>query len=219
MIRLAVTVSVLASLLASRLAAADDYVAIDRPLPRLAPERVRAASDERPFVPHINTGLEGGTNGDIASLVWRTHVGLSYALGGGRIRPTIGGGATFGWGTLSAADARALDGTVDVGYLDLGPELQVGLRFADGGVVDTRVFASAAYLRTDLDERLMLDAVGGIGGTRGMRFSVGVNWADQIVKSRSEDAFWWFLLPQQAELQWTDSAGSRRMGVTLSYGI
>jgi hypothetical protein len=74
----------------------------------------------------------------------------------------IGGGATLGLGKLSVDDPRALDGSVDIRYFDYGPEAQLGVRFVNGGIVDTRMFASFAYLRTELDERLMIDAVGGV---------------------------------------------------------
>ncbi|MEO8705385.1 MAG: hypothetical protein ABI867_35405 [Kofleriaceae bacterium] len=178
------------------------------------------------FVPHVNVGFEGSGGGDTVSALVRTHIGASKSFGNTHWRPSIGIGATFGYGLLSVTDPRALDGSVDIGYLDYGPELQVGMRIGNGGMVDNRVFASFAYLKTDLDDRLMLDAVGNVGGTRGMRMSIGASWADRMgnfaARSDSkEDDYNWviMLLPQQVELGWERSAGSDRLGVTLSYGI
>jgi len=137
------------------------------------------------------------------------------------VRPMIGGGATLGLGKLSVHDPRALDGSVDIRYFDYGPQVQLGLRFVNGGIVDTRVFASFAYLRTELDERLRIDAVGGVGGNRGMRASLGMNWADYPGRDdgRRGTDYLLLLLPQQLELGWMRSAGSDRLGITMSYGI
>jgi len=129
-----------------------------------------------PIAPYVNTGIEilGGANS--WSYASRTHVGLDIAWGAGRIRPSIGGGGTFGLGTLEVPDPRALSGRVAIGYYEVGPELRLGLRWVDGGIVDSQVFASFAYLCTDLDARLMLDSVDGVAGDRGMRAALGFNW-------------------------------------------
>jgi len=204
-------------------------VPLGQPLEALGPVSL-GRNFEREAVPialHLNVGIEANGAPNVASAILRTHVGISWALGRGRVRPMIGGGATFGYGALSVGDPRALDGTVAIGYLDYGPEAQIGLRFVDGGAVDMRVFASFAYLSTDLDDRLMLDAVGGVGGTRGMRAMLGLNWADRQAQAaapdhtgKGGDADWLImLLPQQVELGWIRSAGSDRVGITLSYGI
>lgn len=181
-----------------------------------------------PFSPHANIGFEL-LGGEATSIGFRTHIGVDKAVGTGRVRPSLGVGGTFGLATLSIADARALDGTVNVGQFDWGPEVQLGLRWVDGGIVDTRLFASFAYLHVDLDDRLMLDPIAGVGGDRGLRASLGASWADAMGRAVDRDmrrgdkegAYSWlmFLAPQQAELSWMRSAGSDRVGVTLSYGI
>lgn len=182
-----------------------------------------------PVSPHINTGLEILGGPEAWSVASRTHVGLSIPLGyRGRIRPTIGFGGTFALGSLEVEDPRALSGAVSIGYYEVGPEARIGLRWVDGGIVDPQVFASFAYLRTTLDARLMLDAVEGVEGTRGMRAAIGANWAQPLMRAvangngRKDDdlsSLMLLLVPEQAELSWERSCGSERVGVTLSYGI
>jgi len=178
-----------------------------------------------PTALHVNTGVEILGGADVSSVAWRTHVGLSVAWGRPRLRPSIGFGGTFGLGALHVADPRSLSGRVSLGYYEVGPEVRVGLRWVDGGIVDPQVFVSYAYLRTDLDERLMLDAVEGVGGGRGKRASLGVNWAQQMGEAAARtgrgNGWNWtaVLLPQQLEVTWERSCGSDRYGVTLSYGI
>jgi len=162
---------------------------------------------------HANAGVEilGGSN--VTSSGLRTHLGIDKSIGTSRVQPDL---------ALGVSDARALDGTVSIGYRDWGPEAQLGLRWVDGGIVDTRVFASFSYLRVDLDSRLMLDAVEGVGGDRGMRATIGATWADRVFRDRGENSgIDWLLLfaPQQVEAGWLRSAGSDRFGVTLSWGF
>jgi len=145
----------------------------------------------------------------------RLHGGLTQAFGDGSVRPFIGAGGTFGGGNLHKDDMRALSGTLSLGYLEYGPEAMVGVRFVDGGYLDTRVFASAAYLFTNIDQRIAIDAVDGVGNTsRGFRAAIGANWAD-----RFENSWILYLLPQQIEVDYERSLGTARYGVTLSYGI
>jgi hypothetical protein len=182
-----------------------------------------------PVSPHLNTGLEILGGPDAWSVASRTHVGLSIPLGyRGRIRPTIGFGGTFALGSLEVEDPRALSGTVSLGYYEVGPEARIGLRWVDGGIVDPQVFASFAYLRTTLDERLMLDAVEGVEGTRGVRAAIGASWVQPLMRAvasgdgRKDDGLsrlMLLLVPHQAELSWERSCGSERVGVTLGYGI
>jgi hypothetical protein len=180
-----------------------------------------------PIAPHANLGLELLGGSGAWSLSSRGHAGITAALGHGRVRPSIGAGATFAAGELDVADPRALSGSVSIGYYEAGPELRLGLRWVDGGLVDPQLFASFAYLRTDLDHRLMLDAVEGVGGKRGMRAALGVNWAQhmgQIAaasgKDKDSDLDWVVLiLPDQAEVSWERSCGFDRVGLTLGWGI
>ena len=114
--------------------------------------------------------------------------------------------------------------------MDVDPAGPPGVR-SDAGAGPSeealqQLFASFAYLRTSLDERLMLDAVDGVEGTRDMRAALGFNWAQQSGRAArndgSENGEWnWviLLLPQQAELSWERSCGSERIGVTFAYGI
>lgn len=198
-----------------------------------APSLARADEplDREQFAPHVNIGSEAMGGGGMATFVARAHVGISKAFGTTRVRPSLGVGVTFGGGVLNVDDPRALSGTLDLGYVDYGPELQVGMRWGNGGLVDNRLFASVAFLRTELDDRLMIDAVEGVGGTRGMRASLGLSWADAAGRLAAEETYdssrnrteswnWAILfLPQQIELGWERSAGSDRIGLTLSYGI
>ncbi|MBA3397032.1 MAG: hypothetical protein H0T89_30665 [Deltaproteobacteria bacterium] len=179
------------------------------------------------IAPHANIGFELLGGADAFSAGVRGHVGVDKAFGSGRVQPSIGIGGTFGLASLSVSDPRALDGRVTIGHADWGPEVQLGARWVDGGIVDTRVFASFAYLYTDLDDRLMLDAIEGVGGTRGMRASIGGNWADRQGRaavsdlSNEEDAADWLIMlaPQQVEITFERSGGSDRYGVTISYGL
>jgi hypothetical protein len=189
-----------------------------------------APGDGSAIQPHASAGGEVAGGGGALSAGFRGHAGADWAPRGDGVRPTLGVGATLGFSELSIDDPRALDGTVAVGLLDYGPEVQLGLRWADGGLVDARVFVSAAYLITDLDDRLMLDPIAGVGGTRGWRATIGGNWGDPMWRSGRErdggvdddddDAAWLvYLLPSQAELGWIRSGGSDRFGVTLAWGF
>ena len=172
---------------------------------------------------HANAGFEVlGGGGGVTSSGLRTHLGVDKSVGTWHVQPDLALGVTFAYGALGVEDARALDGTVSIGYRDWGPEAQLGLRWVDGGIVDTRVFASFSYLRVDLDSRLMLDAVEGVGGNRGMRATIGATWADRVFRDRGENSgIDWLLLfaPQQVEAGWLRSAGSDRYGITLSWGF
>ncbi|MBX3155787.1 MAG: hypothetical protein KF773_07300 [Deltaproteobacteria bacterium] len=185
------------------------------------------------FALHLNIGAEllaGQSQGQaMTSFIARIHVGFSNPIGRGRVRPILGIGATAGMGILNVEDRRGLDGTVDLGHLDYGPEVQVGLRFVNGGHVDTRLFATLAYLRTNLDKRLELDAIPGVGGREGIRAALGINFADRIgvvmmggtTRSRRRDKAEWYIamVPQQVELAWERSAGSDRVGAAIGWGI
>lgn len=177
---------------------------------------------------HLTTGGEILGNADVTSSAWRSYFGVDAVLGHGRgVRPTLGLGGTIATGSFEIPDARALGDMLSINYFEVGPELRLGLRWVDGGIVDTHLFASVAYLRTDADRRLAIDPVGGIiPGHRGLRAALGVNWAQQIgrIASRStgrkDDASWLIvILPEQLELAWERSLGNDRYGVTISYGI
>lgn len=187
-----------------------------------------AADPERvPLGFHATIGVELMGGGQVLSTSTRGAASIDVPLLRGHLQPTIGAGATVALGSLSVEDPRALSGSLSLGYFEYGPEMRLGLRFVNGGVIDKQLFASLAYLRTTLDDRLMLDAVDGVGGTRGMRASVGFNYADKMIEwalpenGERDTAMNLLLLlaPQQVEVTWERSCGSDRTGVTLSWGI
>ena len=173
---------------------------------------------------HADAGieLEGGT--DMSSVTFRGQLLVGNAFGSGRVRPEIAAGALFGDGTLYAPDPRAVDGAVGLNMLSFGPEAQIGLQFYnDDGDATTRLFASAAYMHVNLDSRLMIYPVPGVGGDHGWRAAFGVNFARNIVHSRCAgshdcDAIFYLFLPHQAEFATEGDGGSTRYGVTLSWG-
>lgn len=177
---------------------------------------------------HLTTGGEILGNADVTSSAWRSYLGMDAVLGRGRgLRPTLGLGGTLARGSFQIPDARALGDMLSINYFEVGPEVRLGLRWVDGGIVDTNLFASFAYVHTDADKRLAIDPVGGvIPGRWGLRAALGVNWAQQIGRiagrstGRKDDASWLIvLLPEQLELAWERSLGSDRYGVVISYGI
>jgi len=176
---------------------------------------------------HLNLGPEVAGSSRISSTAVRVHAGASLTFGTGRVRPMAALGGTFAGGTLSLEDPRALTGWLSLDYLEVGPEAQLGVRFVDGGYIDTRIFVSMAYLRTDVDPRVRIDPVPGVGTTRdGFRLSIGGNWEDwyaRIVKrahgrDHGYDALI-YLFPQQVEINMERSFGLGLYGVTLAYGI
>ena len=188
---------------------------------------VSAAAHAGPLDPliHADGGveLEGGT--EMSSVTFRGQLLLGNAFGSGRVRPEIAAGALFGDGTLYAPDPRAVDGAVGLDMVTFGPEAQVALQFYNSdGDSTTRLFASFAYMHVNLDSRLMIDPVPGVGGDHGDRATVGVNLARTIVRNsrcstKSDcDGVFYLFLPHQAEFVREDDGGSTRYGVTLSWG-
>jgi hypothetical protein len=124
---------------------------------------------------------------------------------------------------------RALDGSVSLALTTFGPEAQLGLRFANGGFVDNRIYASFAVLHVNKDRRLALDAVPGVSDSnqRGYRAAIGATWIDTLVTTVSEQHhgrdhefdFLTILLPSQAELAWERDAGSDRYGLMVGWGL
>lgn len=173
---------------------------------------------------HINTGIEFAGGDNMFTGASRTHVGLAATPGRAGVRLSVAGGFTVGAGRLSIDDPRAIDGTLSLGYFDYGPEVQLALRFGNPSLVDNRIFVTAAYLHTQLDRRLMIDGVAGVGGSDGMRVAVGINLAELQAKYGLEDdkeslPMVLFLVPQQIEIGWIRSAGSDRTLFTMSWGI
>jgi hypothetical protein len=176
---------------------------------------------------HLNVGPEVAGSSLLWSTAVRVHAGASLTFGTGSVRPMVALGGTFAGGSLSLEDRRALRGWLSLDYLEVGPEAQLGVRLVDGGYVDTRIFASMAYLRTDVDPRVRIDPVPGVGTTRGgFRLSVGGNWEDwyarMLARASGRDRGYnalIYLFPQQVEINMERSFGVGRYGVTLGYGI
>lgn len=171
---------------------------------------------------HANAGVEVLGGSDAISAGLRLHGGIGRSFGHGSIQPTLSIGGTFGFASLGISDPRALDGTVDLGMVEYGPEVTLALRFANGGFADSRVFVSGAWTYVDVDDRLMLDAVGAVEGGQGKRLGVGVSWVDRILRYEHEGKrgeVIMLFLPHQLELVFERSAGSDRYGATFSWGI
>lgn len=171
---------------------------------------------------HANAGLEVLGSNDTISAAFRLHGGIGRSFGTGSVQPTLSIGGTFAYASLGVSDPRALDGTVDLGMVEYGPEVTVALRFADGGLADSRVFISGAWTYVDVDDRLMLDAVDGVEGGQGKRLGIGVSWVDRVLRYESEGKrgeVIMLFLPHQLEFVFERSAGSDRYGAALSWGI
>lgn len=180
---------------------------------------------------HLSAGGEllGGDGAMSGGFRARALLGTSF--GSASVRPTVAVGGTYGTGYLHVDDMRALDGRLSLALSTFGPEAQLGLRFANGGFVDNRLYAGFAVLRVAKDRRLQLDAVPGVSeaNKRGYRASIGASWIDSIGKAVSrhdrggrDDALalmFLVLAPSQAELAWERDAGSDRYGVMLGWGL
>ena len=173
-----------------------------------------AFADDNTIDLHGTGGFEFvGGDGAFAAGV-RGRISLARAFGHGDVRPQVAFGAMVASNELWVDDPRALHGSLGLGLFTYGPELQLGLRFADGGHTDSRVFLSGALLEVDTDDRLDMDYVPGVSSASpfGYRLSLGANWCDAFDDYK-------VLLPQQVELSWEHDAGSDRFGLTFSYGI
>lgn len=173
---------------------------------------------------HVDAGLELEGGGAVTSTAFRGQLLFGNSFFTGRVRPELAGGATLGAGDLYVPDPRAADSAVGLSMTTFGPEAQVALQFYDShDEATTRLFASASYLRVHLDDRLMWDHIPGVGGSDGTRFAVGVNIARWIAEDlrdspRASNALLYIILPQQAEFTSEDDGGSKRYGVTISWG-
>lgn len=162
----------------------------------------------------FNIGGEAlwGTGGSYSGGV-RVHGGYGRSFGDGHIQPTVTIGATAALGAVR----DPADPDRSLGLYELGPELSLALRFADGGWADKRVFVNAA-------------ALGPLGnGGTGFRLGAGVNWLDAIVDVMDDaqsqaygdhrDAIMYAILPDQLELAWERSVESDRFGVVVAWGL
>lgn len=174
-------------------------------------------------LPHFDAGveLEGGRN--VTSAAFRSQVLLGVVFGSGRVRPELAAGGLFGAGDLYVADPRAVDGMLGLHAITYGPEVQLGLQLYSDGAATTRVFASLAYLHVNLDSRLAISPVPGVGGDRGERAALGVNFARTEAQGATCDKHdcnaLLLVFPHQVEFVVERDAGSTRYGATLSWGI
>ncbi|MGE5182808.1 MAG: hypothetical protein ACM31C_12125 [Acidobacteriota bacterium] len=176
---------------------------------------------------HLDGGVEFEGGHSVSSAAFRGHALIGKSFGDGGVRPQVAVGGTFGAGSLYVDDPRAVDGAVGVNFASYGPEVQLGLQFYREHDATWRLFASLAYMRVDLDSRLMIDPLPGVGGNHGKRASLGLNAvrAEALAASESScsrhdcDTSWlMILLPEQVEATVEDDAGSRRYGIALSWG-
>lgn len=184
-----------------------------------------ASADDQPGIawsPHASVSLEIVGGGDQLAVIGRLQTGASVALGTGKVRPIAGFGATLGLGSVSFDDPRALDGSVSLGMVDYGPQLQLGVRWGNGGWVDNRAFASVAYLRTSVDDRVRYDPIVGADQTWGVRASIGASWAGYVGDELAGDdqtSLLLAFLPQQTEVVWHRSLGADHFGVAFGWGF
>jgi hypothetical protein len=178
----------------------------------------------------LNAGLELLFGGESTSGGLRVHGGFGRSFGDGSIQPTVSLGGTFGYGSLSVDDPMNPESRARATHLQLGPEVTLALRFANGGWVDKRVFVSIAGFFARVDEDSPAGPILDGAPQRGFRIGAGVNWLEALLPGKSEPS--WsnnrsqqmtdrlaVILPHQIELVWEDSLGLPRFGVTLAWGL
>jgi hypothetical protein len=187
--------------------------------------RTAAAESVPATLPHINIGGEGGGGSDFSAGGARFHAGASRAFGGGKVRPTIALGATLGVSTLTIREPRAFGGKLALTAVDFGPELQLGVRFVDGGWADTRIYAGAAVLLSDMEERIEVEQFD-VHASHGVRLAIGINYSDALMRvagrstGAKDDGRWLaIILPGQLEFAVTNTAGVPQVGFTIGYGL
>ncbi len=170
------------------------------------------------------------------STSFRGYAGGSLALGpAAATRPFLGAGLHLGTGALHVDDPRALDGSVELTYATVGPELRAGVAFVDGGYVDSQLYLAFAPTAVRVDDRLRLDAVDGVVAGRGFRAAVGVTFGDRYYPAVADSIFAAhhgsgsssgdgmmlvaFLVPVTFEVEMERGAGSDRYGVSFGWGF
>jgi len=166
---------------------------------------------------------------DSGSVAFRGYAGLAFDVGSWRGgRAWVGGGVHYGNGLLYVSDPRALDGTVELSYWTVGPELRLGLADVDGGLTDTTLYVAATLLHAGVDPRLVLDPVGDVAGGWGGRAAIGLTAPDAWSKREHDDCcshhdddldLLYALMPNNLELSWEHAAGGDRFGVGLGWGF
>jgi hypothetical protein len=178
---------------------------------------------------HLTGGVEYLSGAPFSSVAFRGQLLAGAIIGHGAARPTFTGGLTFAVGKVyvDSPDSVAAS-TASLDYHSIGPIAQVGVDLS--GV---RLFASAAYVLSHIDQPVAVPALRGVaiegGGARG---SVGINDARMLMRIMSthsssmhdEDAelvgdLLLTLMPQQLELTVERDPGTTRWGLTVSWGI
>lgn len=178
----------------------------------------------------LNAGLELLIGGDATSGGLRVHGGFGHSFGDGGIQPTLSIGGTLGYGSLSVDAPMVPEGRARAAHLQLGPEITLALRFANGGWIDKRVFVSVAGFYSHVDEDSPVGPILDAAPQRGFRIGAGVNWLDALLPGKNEPSFsnnrsqqmtdrLAVMLPHQIEVVWEDSLGLPRFGVTLAWGL
>jgi hypothetical protein len=203
----------------------------------LAAVATTARADPPRITAHVEAAfsLLGGAH--VTSTSFRGYAGAAIALGAPAADHVfVGGGLHVGSGALHVHDPRALDGSLELTYGSIGPEVRVGYTFADGGYVDSQLYAAFAPTTVSVDDRLRLDAVPGIRPGHGFRAAIGVTYGDRYypaaaaalfdggghghgANGTSSAALAAFLIPVTLEVEVERGAGSDRYGVSLGWGF
>ncbi len=198
-----------------------------------APARADDGEPVRALPIHAEAAITIAGGDDIVSVAFRGYLGASVKTPGslGRWKPFLGAGLHLGSGSISVEEPRSLDGSVDLRYQTIGPEVRAGLVFVNGGYVDSQLYIAAAPLTVGVDRRLMYDAVGGVVGGDGLRLAVGLTFADVFYEAMSrrrfdEDrddrmvsAIVAIFVPVTIEATYERSAGFARAGVSFGWGF
>jgi len=155
-------------------------------------------------MPHVNAGLEVAGSGDAVRVAARAHVGASIGLGHARVRPSLGLGVTLAAGFDEPEDRMEASSS----YRDATPELQLGVRIGDGGVVDNRVFVG--FARWGDTTRVSLAA--------SMAELSGRVGTGRDAHPMPHD-FLLLVMPQQIEFALTKDDRGSWFGITMAYGI
>ena len=177
---------------------------------------------------HLYFGIELTADSATRADLGRIHAGFGHAFGSGTLRPSIVLGVTAAGGVVdSRADGRGL-GSVS----EYAPELQLGLRFVNGGWVDSRVYATFAPVAVRHFDRFMDVAAREDAPPAALaqpwRLGVGYSWADRVSLGKKGDRVpeakalhgWWnVLIPRDAEITLEHAGPTNELCMLLGYGI
>ena len=178
----------------------------------------------------LNAGLEVLFGGESVSGGLRVHGGFGRSFGSGALQPTVSVGGTLAWGSISVDAPMASDPRVSATLFEIGPEVILSLRFANGGWVDKRLFVAGAAFFSRSDKGSAVGEVLEGAPQHGFRLGVGANWLDAWLVDEHEGGFSsdatnrkidavMMLFPHQVELVWERSLGLDRFGVAMAWGL